>query len=57
MPPTSSNDFSIKAIDWVLTRPEEAEAMGRRGREAVAAKYTWAAEERKLLAIYRNQLD
>ena len=28
--------------------------MGRRGREAVAAKYTWAAEERKLSAIYRN---
>ena len=46
-----------KAIDWVLTHPEEAEAMGRCGREAVAAKYTWAAEERKLLAIYSKELD
>lgn len=46
-----------KAIDWVLTHPEEAEAMGRRGREAVTATYNWAAEEKKLLAIYRNQLD
>ncbi len=45
-----------KAIDWVLTHPEEAEAMGRRGRDAVAATYNWAAEERKLLAIYRNEL-
>jgi glycosyltransferase involved in cell wall biosynthesis len=46
-----------KAIDWVLTHPEEAEAMGRRGREAVATTYNWPAEEKKLLEIYSNELD
>lgn len=45
------------AIDWVLTHPHEAEAMGQRGKEAVAAKYNWAAEEKKLLTMYRNELN
>jgi len=41
-----------KAIDWILTHPEEAERMGQRGKAAVAAKYNWGVEERKLLAVY-----
>jgi glycosyltransferase involved in cell wall biosynthesis len=40
------------AIDWVLTHPDEADAMGRRGRDAVKAQYNWASEERKLLDFY-----
>ena len=42
------------AIDWILAHPEEADAMGQRGREAVVTTHNWAAEENKLLAMYRN---
>lgn len=41
------------AIEFILTHPEEAEAMGKRGQEAVVRKYNWASEERKLLHLYR----
>jgi glycosyltransferase involved in cell wall biosynthesis len=40
------------AIEYVLTHAEEAEAMGRRGREAVRTRYNWALEEAKLLDLY-----
>jgi len=40
------------AIAYVLNHPEEAEAMGRRGREAVENHYNWEIEERKLLRFY-----
>lgn len=40
------------AIRWVLNNPEEAAAMGKRGREAVLAHYNWDAEAVKLLALY-----
>lgn len=42
------------AIEYVLTHPQQAEAMGRRGREAVKRWYNWASEERKLLALYED---
>jgi len=42
------------AIHFVLTRPQEAEAMGRRGREAVEKRYNWESEEKKLLEIYAD---
>ena len=40
------------ALRRLLAHPAEAEAMGRRGREAVLAHYTWAPEGRRLLAFY-----
>jgi glycosyltransferase involved in cell wall biosynthesis len=40
------------AIAYVLNHPEEAETMGRRGREAVENHYNWEIEERKLLRFY-----
>jgi len=46
-----------QAIEFVLTHPEEAEEMGRRGHEAVVAKYNWASEERKLIQLYSTLLD
>jgi glycosyltransferase involved in cell wall biosynthesis len=46
-----------EAIDWLLAHPGEAEAMGRRGRDAVAKTYNWAMEEKKLLAMYQRLLD
>ncbi len=41
------------AIEFILTHPEEAEGMGKRGHDAVVRKYNWASEERKLLHLYR----
>jgi len=46
-----------KAIEFILAHPEEAEEMGKRGREAVLRKYNWPSEERKLLHLYRVLLD
>ncbi len=40
------------AIEYLLTHPQEAEAMGQRGREAVEKYYNWESEERKLLNLY-----
>jgi glycosyltransferase involved in cell wall biosynthesis len=44
------------AIAWILDHPEEAAAMGARGRAAVIANYSWASEEQKLLALYQRIL-
>jgi glycosyltransferase involved in cell wall biosynthesis len=40
------------AIEFILTHPEEAMAMGRRGREAVERHYNWESEKSKLLHLY-----
>ena len=45
------------AIQWLLDNPHEAEAMGRRGRQAVATEYNWDRETRKLVALYNRMLD
>lgn len=45
-----------QAMEWLLAHPEEAEAMGRRGREAVERQYNWAPEAEKLLALYERLL-
>ena len=42
------------AIDRLLGDPEEAERMGRRGRDAVERLYNWRAEEARLLALYES---
>lgn len=42
-----------KAIEFLLTHPAEAEAMGRRGRQAVIDRYNWDLEEAKLLNLYQ----
>lgn len=41
-----------EAIQWMFDHAQEAEAMGRRGREAVKAYYNWANEERELMQLY-----
>ncbi len=45
-----------RAMDWILAHPEEAMAMGERGRRAVNATYNWNAEARTLVAFYRDHL-
>lgn len=45
-----------EAITWILTHPEEAEAMGRRGQAAVASTFNWENEGQKLIALYERLL-
>ncbi|WP_322629721.1 glycosyltransferase family 4 protein [Halothiobacillus sp.] len=44
------------AIEWLLEHPEEAEAMGRRGREAVESTYNWERESETLVNFYKQLL-
>lgn len=49
------DDFAIAAaIEWLLSHPDEAESMGRRGYEAVQTDYHWEPEGRKLLRFYQQ---
>jgi len=45
-----------QAITRLLENPLEAEAMGRRGREAAVNKYNWKEEGEKLTAFYLSLL-
>lgn len=45
-----------KAIDYLVTHPDEARRMGENGRRAVLEKYNWAIEEAKLLCFYKQIL-
>ena len=44
-------------MTFLLTHPEEAAEMGRRGYDAVREKYSWANEEKTLLNFYSELLD
>ena len=43
-----------RAMEYLLTHPEEAEAMGRRGFQAVHERYNWANEEKILVQMYER---
>jgi len=45
------------AIAFVMTHSDEAEAMGRRGREAVEKYYNWEQEQKKLLHFYSDLIE
>ena len=45
------------AIEHLLCHPEEAEAMGRRGRLAVENEYNWGKECPKLLQLYASLVE
>jgi glycosyltransferase involved in cell wall biosynthesis len=53
--PLDPADIS-KAILWLLENPEEAEAMGKRGKLAVEEKFNWNMEKKKLRALYDDIL-
>jgi len=44
------------AMRWVLEHPDQAEAMGRRGREAVVTTFNWSVEADRLVTFYRRFL-
>lgn len=46
-----------EAIAYLLLNPDEAEEMGRRGREAVSSLYNWNKEAEKLLGLYKMYLN
>lgn len=41
-----------RAIEYLLTNPEQAEEMGRRGQAAVAKQFNWDTQARKLVNLY-----
>lgn len=45
-----------EAIEWMLTHPEQAEAMGRHGREVALRRFSWDREAEKLIAFYDKVL-
>lgn len=51
--PASPREIAA-AIEYLLTHPEEAQEMGRRGRAAVERCYNWNSEETKLLRLYAS---
>jgi glycosyltransferase involved in cell wall biosynthesis len=42
------------AIEYVLTHPDEAEEMGKRGQAAVMESFNWDSESTKLVNLYRE---
>jgi glycosyltransferase involved in cell wall biosynthesis len=45
-----------RAIEYLITHPEEARRMGENGRRAVEEKYNWEKEGEKLLKLYEELL-
>ena len=42
------------AIEWLLNHPDEAEAMGKRGQQAVSELYNWEHEGKLLISFYER---
>jgi glycosyltransferase involved in cell wall biosynthesis len=40
------------AINELMNNPQQAEAMGRRGREAALTRFSWVSEEKRLIEFY-----
>ncbi len=45
------------AMEYLLTRPEEAVRLGINGRRAIEDRYNWESESRKLLGFYAQVLE
>ena len=54
--PTNPKEIA-KAIEYLITHPDETKKMGENGRKAVLEKYNWEKESEKLLSLYRNLLE
>lgn len=51
--PYNSKDIAEK-ISYLLNNPNEAKELGKRGRKLIEEKYSWEAESKKLLEMYKN---
>ncbi|MFP4454136.1 MAG: glycosyltransferase [Desulfobacterales bacterium] len=51
-----SPDAIAEAIQCIPDHPDEAWAMGRRGRAAVEEKYNWEREAEKMISLYERLL-
>jgi teichuronic acid biosynthesis glycosyltransferase TuaC len=47
----------VEALDFLLSHPDEARAMGERAREVVLANYTWEKNAEKTIEVYREVLN
>ncbi len=47
---------AAEAVLWLQEHPEEARAMGERGRLAVARRFNWASQAGRLADLYRDLL-
>ncbi|WP_148624608.1 glycosyltransferase family 4 protein [Aliarcobacter cryaerophilus] len=43
-----------KAIEYIISNPNEAQEMGQNGKKAVIEKYNWQVEEIKLFEVYKG---
>ena len=50
-------DSLVEALDFLLSYPEEARAMGERARKLVIENYTWGTNASKMIEVYRGILD
>jgi len=49
-------DSLVEALDFLLSHPEEAKAMGERGRKLVLENYTWEKNAERTIAVYEEAL-
>lgn len=47
----------VEALDFLLSHPEEARAMGERARRLVLENYTWEKNAKKTIEVYREVLN
>jgi glycosyltransferase involved in cell wall biosynthesis len=50
----SQPEAIAEALQWLLEHPTEAQAMGKRGRQAVLQTYNWNSQAQLLLDLYRR---
>lgn len=43
-----------EAMKWILDNPQEAEGMGRRGRQTVESRLNWEHESQQLISVYEQ---
>ena len=46
-----------EAAGYLLSHPEEAQAMGLKGRKAMESTYNWGPEEKKLIKLYQGIIE
>ncbi len=54
----SNNPAALgQSISWMLTHPEEAETMGKKGREFMVAQFQWKMTRENIKALYSDLLN